>query len=114
MTEGYLEALRCKAEELDWSWDDSTDGNVELRKYSPAGEDFFFAVSAENLVDAVRDFSDSFDTEEHVHGLLDAKENGFCGVPSLKVLVEDADAIQEMLEELADALEEVEEDEQSA
>lgn len=61
------------------------------------------------MVDEVRDYSDSFDTEEHVHNLLDAKENGVSGIPSLKELVEDADAIQGMLEELADALEEVKE-----
>ena len=105
-----MEALNRKAEELDWSWDEDEDGYVQLSKYSPAGEDFFIVVNAGNLVDEIRDYSDSFDTEEHVHGLLDAKENGFRGVPGLKELVEDADAIQEMLDELADALEEVEEE----
>lgn len=67
-------------------------------------------MNAGSLVDEIRDWSNSFDTERHVHELLDAKDNGFRGVPSLKTLVEDADAIQEMLEELADAMEAVEEE----
>lgn len=103
-----MEALRRKAEELDWEWHDCNDGIVELEKSSPAGEDFFATAIAGNLVEEIRDICDGFDTEGHVHELLDAKENGFSGVPSLKVLVEDADAIQDMLEELADALEDVE------
>lgn len=103
-----LEALKRKAEDLDWSWDEDEDGYVQLGKYSPAGEDFFIVVNAGNLVDEIRDYSDSFDTERHVHDLLDAKDNGFRGVPSLKELVEDADAIQEMLEELTDAMEAIE------
>lgn len=103
-----LEALKRKAEDLDWSWDEDEDGYVQLGKYSPAGEDFFIVVNAGNLVDEIRDYSDSFDTERHVHDLLDAKDNGFGGVPSLKELVEDADAIQEMLEELTDAMEAIE------
>lgn len=105
-----LEALKRKAEELDWSWDESDDRYVQISKYSPAGEDFFLVLNAGSLVDEIRDWSNSFDTERHVHELLDAKDNGFRGVPSLKTLVEDADAIQEMLEELADAMEAVEEE----
>ena len=42
-------------------------------------------------------------------GLMEAKKNGFGGVPSLKELVEDADAIEKMLEELYDALSDVKE-----
>lgn len=103
-----MEALKRKAGDLDWRWDEDGDGYVQLGKYSPAGEDFFIIVNVGNLVDEIRDYSDSFDTERHVHDLLDAKDNGFGGVPSLKELVEDADAIQEMLEELADAMEVVE------
>lgn len=105
-----MEALKRKAGDLDWSWDEDGDGYVQLGKCSPAGEDFFIIVNAGNLVDEIRDYSNSFDTERHVHDLLDAKDNGFGGVPGLKELVEDADAIQEMLEELADALEAVEEE----
>ena len=41
-------------------------------------------------------------------GLMEAKKNGSQGVPSLKELVEDADAIEKMIEELYDALHDVE------
>lgn len=98
-----------KAEELGWShWEDES-GGVELEKHSPAGEDFlFYACDKENLAKEAREYADDFDIEEHVRGLLNAKANGFAGVPDLKTLVEDADDIQEMLDELADALEEIE------
>lgn len=103
------ERMLNKAEELGWShWEDES-GGVELGKYSQAGEDFLFYVySKKNLAEEVREFADDFNIEEHVHGLLDAKDRGFAGVPDIKTLVEDADNIQEMLDELADALEEIE------
>lgn len=104
----YQELL-AKAEELGWScWEDEN-GGVELETSSPAGEDFLFYVhTKENLVEEVREYADDFDIEEHVRELLNAKANGFAGVPDLKTLVEDADDIKGMLDELADALEEAE------
>lgn len=103
------EKLLEKAEELGWSTSEDESGGVELESYSPAGEDFFFYVTdKKNLTEEVRECADSFDTEEHVRGLLNAKAHGFAGVPDLKTLVEDADDIQKMLNKLADALEEVE------
>lgn len=41
---------------------------------------------------------------------MEAKKHGVSGVPSLKELVADADAIDKMVEELYDALHEVEEE----
>lgn len=89
---------------LDWNMD-IYEGDADLRKASPAGEDFSISVSLDNLVDEVRSASDDFNVEEHVHMLLDAKNAGLSGVPDVRTLVEDAEAIQEMLEELATALE---------
>lgn len=105
MRKSLNDRLREAAEALDWSWDES-DGMVELETWSPAGEDFVFSVPAKNVADGVREFSRTFDTEEHVAELLEAKRNGLSGVPDVKTLVEDADAIREMLEDLADAMEE--------
>lgn len=101
--------LLAKAEELDWScWEDEH-GGVELGKHSPAGEDFSSYVgNKENLAEEAREYADDFDIEEHVRELLNAKANGFAGVPDLKTLAEDADDIKGMLDELADALEETE------
>ena len=104
MTGNYLETMRRKAEDLEWNWYDCNDGYIELQRRSPAGEDFWITVNAGNLVDEVRGTCDSFDPDEHVRELLNAKAGGFGGVPDAKTLVEDADAIQQMLEELAEAL----------
>ena len=103
------EKLREKAEELGWSLYEDENCGVELGKHSPAGEDFFFYVgNKENLAEEAREHADDFYPEEHVRELLNAKANGFAGVPDLKTLAEDADDIKGMLDELADALEETE------
>lgn len=107
MRKSLNDRLREAAEALGWSLDES-DGMVEFETWSPAGENFIFDVPVKNVAEGVREFSRTFDTEEHVTELLEAKRNGFAGVPGVKTLVEDADAIQEMLEDLADAMEEVE------
>lgn len=105
---GY-ERLLDKAEELGWSYSEDENGGVELQTYSPASEDFLlYACIKENLVEEVRACATYFDPEEHVRGLLNAKADGFTGVPDIKTLVKDADDIQEMLNELADMLEEIE------
>lgn len=108
MTKKLSDALVDKAEELGWRvyideecW--------EFQKYSPAGEDFWISINGEDGVDDLLEYYEGFDTEEHVMMHMEAKKNGFAGVPSLKELVEDADAIEDMIEELYDALHEVEE-----
>lgn len=103
------------AENLDWSVIDIrdcgftvTDGTqLEFEKYTPAGEDFSFTVSGdspENMIEEIKSYSANFDTEEHIAGWIEAKRNGVSGVPSIKELVEDADAIENMLRELAEAV----------
>ena len=107
MTEKLKSLLVSKAEELGWKV--NIDENCwEFQKYSPAGEDFWLSISGEDVVDEVLEYYEEFDTEDHVMGLMEAKKNGFQGVPSLKELVEDADAIEKMIEELYDALHDVE------
>lgn len=54
------------------------------------------------------EYYETFDPEDHVMGLMEAKKNGLSGVPRLKELVEDADNIEKMIEDLYDALHEVE------
>lgn len=96
-------------ERLDWSVHEYEDGSVELEKYSPAGEDFIFSTSSENFVREVKEYAAGFDVDEHVEMWVNSR--GTRGVPSsIRTLVEDAEAIDEMLEELADALAEVEDD----
>ena len=104
-----MEKMIQIAESYGWAVDMDSD-SIEFNQCSPAGEDFSFTVltkdasDAESLAAEVRSYADSFDTEEHVKMLVDA-QGSVSGVPDIKTLVEDADAIQEMLNDLADALE---------
>lgn len=91
-------------ERLDWRVTDTGDGNIELEKYSPAGEDFIVAVGAEDFVDNVKACAASFNPEEHVEKWILARRSGTRDVPSAFALVEDAKAIDKMLQELAQAL----------
>lgn len=90
----------------------SDENEWEFYQMSPAGEDFGVCLYDEDdIVSAVRKYADDFDGDEHVEELIEAKRNGFRGVPSVSILVHDAEAIQEMLDELAYALEQLEDDE---
>ena len=96
------------AEHLGWTVN-VDDDNIEFRKASPAGEDFFFAVLTEGvsddaeLADKIIDYAYDFDAEEHVKMWVEA-QGRVNGVPDIKTLVRDADAIKEMLDELAAAV----------
>ena len=96
-----LENLLAYIETLDWDVYCDGDGSVELYQFSPAGEDFGFTVSESNLIEDVKDYAESFDSEEHAAMWYDAGQSGVRGVPSFPELVEDAESIQEMLNELA-------------
>ena len=107
MTEKLKAALIKAAEEEDWSV--SVDGDCwEFEKYSPACEDFICCVTGDDIVSEVDDYHENFDTEDHVMMHMEAKNHGLSGVPSLKILVEDADAIDDMLCELYYALKKAE------
>ena len=80
------------------------DGTIELETSSPAGEDLIVTVEAENFVDNVKAYAASFDPEEHVEMWVEARRSGTKGVPSVRELVEDAEAIDKMLQKLAQAL----------
>lgn len=107
MVKELVDALVDKAEELGWKVSIDEQG-WEFQKHSPAGEDFWISLYGEDVVNDLLEYYEEFDTEDHAMGLMEAKRNGFRGVPSLKELVEDADAIDSMIEELYDALHEVE------
>lgn len=66
-------------------------------------------LTSRRLPAAVLKYWEEFDADDHVEELIEAKRNGFQGVPRASVLVKDAEAIDDMLKELADALGEVEE-----
>ena len=92
----------CKR--LDWSIYLDANEDVELRKESPAGEDFSICVDSKNFIQNVKEYAANFDIDEHIELWIEAKRNGVKGVPSARELVYDAEAICKMLQELAAAL----------
>lgn len=88
-------------EDIDW----------EISKHSPAGEDFCFYIQCSNAVEdainAIAEYTNSFDEEEHIKMWLNAKDidNNRSNVPSITELVEDAKNIKQMLTELSEGLE---------
>ena len=91
------------AEELNWICRIYSD-NVEFETSSPAGEDVIFSVDRKGgIVDEVIEYAAEFNADEHAEMWI--KSRGKRGVPSsIRVLIDDADAIQEMLDELAGKL----------
>lgn len=111
MKNTYKKIIKA-AEALDWAvYHNFVRGtraiSFEFEKYSPAGEDFSFyceSDSPDGMIEEIESYSADFDTEEHIEMLIEAKRNGFAGVPSIRELVKDADAIENMLRELAEAV----------
>ena len=101
--------LIYKADGLNWAVNVYDKTEWEFEKYSPAGEDFIFTITADKPEDVwieVQKYANDFDQDEHIEMWVNARHN-VAGVPSIRVLVEDAAEIQKMLDELADALREV-------
>ena len=106
-----VDELLDKAEELGWCIHES-DTEWEFIQNSPAGEDFFFDISASDVHNAgdmvreIRSYANGFDAEEHAKMWIEA-QGKVSGVPDVKTLVKDADAIKLMLNKLASAMEDV-------
>lgn len=98
-------SIEAIAELFGWScrWDEEE--NLELENWSPAGEDLVYYAPAPDVIRSFVQSARDFDIDEHVEELIEAKHNGLAGVPRATVLVEDAKEIDEMLNDLADALE---------
>lgn len=95
-------------ESLGWRVCDYTgDGRVEIENYSPAGEDLIVCVEVENFPESVYEYARDFDVDEHAEMWVEHRGEGGCP-SSVREIIDDADAIKEMLEELADRLAEVE------
>jgi len=111
-----LELMLDKLEELGWSYykedregEEKYSTGIEMSKFSPAGEDFSFHIWCDGtgkiFLQEIREYSNDFDTEEHA--LLHVGGNG---APSLRVLLDDADAIEGMIESLEAELDTVEDE----
>lgn len=104
MKTALSENLIAACESLGWTVREYDDGSAELSQYSPAGEDFSLCVETENFAEEIRSYYEDFDPEEHAEMWIEAKRNGVGGIPSIRRLIEDADAIDSMLEDLAIAV----------
>lgn len=101
-------ALLDKAKECGWNCTICDDGSIEFEQFSPAGEDFIFNIEGKDITAEVKDYYEDFDPDEHAKMWVE-NMNTIKGVPrSIRVLIDDADAIDRMLCELANALEETE------
>ena len=84
----------------------------EFSQQSPAGEDFSFAIEKDDIVRAVRQYARDFDADEHEEMWI-SMIHSVAGVPqSVRELIDDADNIQTMLDDLADALEKAKQEEE--
>lgn len=116
MIDKYRERISYKgrlleaADAADWSCYCDKEG-VDFRKYSPAGEDFGFYVrglTGDEIMKEIREYAENFDVEDHAIMWIEAKINRTVeGIPDIKTLINDADEIEKMLDELVEILEEV-------
>lgn len=91
------------------SRDDRGEYCTELEAYSPAGEDLIITIwhggGANSFIYCFRKYANDFDPDEHAE--MWVEHRGENGVPfGIRDLIDDADAIQTMYLDLADALEE--------
>lgn len=117
-----LEQLLGNAEGQDWSytiyqepegtyngWHCEERNYIELEKYSPAGEDFSMIIDFDvdspinSFLENLKEYSEDFDIDEHVEMWIPKRGKGGCP-ESISELVEDAEAIKNMIFELWDAL----------
>lgn len=108
-----LQELIDKIEELGWTFNGVTEEEstgrcfVELENYSPAGEDLCESIEFEkddqvdSFLSSLWDLYDGFDIDDHVEMWIEARQNNRnSGIPSARVLVNDAEAIDKMYEQL--------------
>ena len=95
--------IEKKIEAQGWAvWSDGD--TVELSQYSPLGEDFSFCVSVKGIIEEIKEYATYFDAEEHA-AMWYENRGSVAGVPdSLRDLIDDADEIQNMLDDLAIAV----------
>ncbi len=94
-------------ESLGWNIVGAPNGTgVDIQQKSPAGEDFSFYTDTADFPAGVLEYARNFDPDEHVELWIGHRGDGGC--PStIRELVDDAEAIKKMLQELADALNDV-------
>ena len=86
------------------------DGDIWIESWSPAGENLVYEIyEDEGFVGSIKRLAADFDADEHAEMWVAGR--GKNGVPSsIRELVDDADAIDKMLQDLASALADTEEE----
>jgi len=101
-----MKDIKSIADYLGWGTYFDSNERITFSQYSPAGEDFSFTVDIEDvnnleqITKQVKEYADGFDVNEHAEMWLPQRGKGGCP-DSLKGLLEDAESIQEMLNEFA-------------
>lgn len=110
------------ADGLDWWWRTWIEHSqhdrtyAELGKHSPAGEDFYMTIDfdkdnqVETFLEDLREYVENFDVDEHAEMWIESRGKGGCP-SSLKELLQDAEDIKAMIEELLEKLEHPESEE---
>ena len=83
---------------------------AELETYSPAGEDVIVVIWHDGTIAgfarAFREYANSFDADEHAESWIEHRGENGCP-SSIRALIEDAEVLQQMLDDMADALEKI-------
>lgn len=105
--------MKSAVEELGWSVTyhaDDTEKWVTFENSSPLGEDLVYEASYDTIDDVEEAMTATlwdFDADEHVRELIHAGESGLSGVPdSVRALIDDAEEIGNMLEDLVETIRE--------
>lgn len=113
--EEYLEKI---SENTDFTFDiteiNDKETEIEMHGDNPEGEDWFEYLTIKNpktkreliaaLYNEVEECYEAFDVEENVYNMLEAKRNGFRGVPGVVNLVHNEEYKENALKEYADKL----------
>lgn len=97
------EHIEDAIEEQGWSIYYTDDGYVELENHSPLGEDLIATIDVDGFERELREYCVRFDADEHAAMWITCRGENM--VPdSVIELAQDALDIQEMLDELLDAV----------
>ncbi|MDE5726768.1 MAG: hypothetical protein K2H94_01410 [Duncaniella sp.] len=86
----------------------------EFGKYSPAGRDFSFSATMKcaninSLIEDIDNYYECFDVDSETYVWLDQFGHGKRGAPyRMRAVLEDMEATEKMIEELLDAIKEME------
>ena len=103
----FVKKIIDVAESLDWTVN-VDDNELIFSKYSPAGQDFNFCITADNLEevkDKIKEYCENFDVSEEAYLWLDEFGHGKNGAPyDMKDVYEDMEECLDMTNELLDNL----------